>query len=73
MTTNVKITNTGHYPVVVNVWEAKTPRDEGINIERIDLAPTEETHPITIYGWQRGITVLEAAPKEDALPNPKDE
>lgn len=38
MTTHVKVTNSGHYPVVVNVWETDNPKTEGSNVERHDLA-----------------------------------
>lgn len=71
MTTHVKVTNSGHYPVVVNVWETDDPRTEGSNVGRLDLAPGETTPEIHVYSWRRGITILEAAPKEDAITGAK--
>lgn len=62
MTTAIKITNTGHYPVVANVWETNTPRDEGQTVERHELKPGESTPDITIYNWRRGVTILEVDP-----------
>lgn len=64
MTTAVKITNRGTHAIVVNVWETASPMSEGENVQRIDLQPGEESPSITIYGWRRGVTVLEAAATE---------
>jgi hypothetical protein len=64
MTTSIKIVNDGHYPVVVNVVEVERYRDEGRNVERLDLKPGETSKSIMIYGWRRYVNVLEAAPSE---------
>lgn len=60
MTTKVRIENTGHLPIVVNVWEAEAQHIEAKNIERYDLAPGEKTPDLTIWSWRRGVTILEA-------------
>jgi hypothetical protein len=67
MTTSIKILNDGHYPIVVNVVEVERYRDEGRNVERLDLKPGETSKSIAIYGWRRYVNVLEAAPS-DPLP-----
>lgn len=62
MTTHVKVTNSGHYHVVVNIWETDNPAKEGSHIERHDLAPGATTGENMLYSWRRGITILEATP-----------
>lgn len=59
MTTQVKIANVGTHPICVNVWETDSPRNEGSTVERHDLAPGESSPPITIWGWRRGVTIME--------------
>lgn len=60
MTTHIKVTNTGHFPVVANVWEAH--QDTEKVVERHELKPGDSTPEIVIYSWRRGVTVLEMDP-----------
>jgi len=61
---SIRIVNDGLNAVVINVWETLTPESPGENVERYDLAPGETSQSIEIRSWQRGVTIMEAVPRE---------
>lgn len=67
MTTEVEIKNVSENksPIIVNVWETESPRNVGKNVERHNLLFGQSVM-VRIWGWQRGITIIEADTMDSA-------